>query len=302
MASPLSQPVKIACIQLLSGADKAANLARARTKVLEAARLGANIVVLPECFNSPYGTSFFPTYAEEVPALGTPATSVDDAAMPSFAALRDAARDAGVYLVGGSIPERDARSGQLFNTSLVFSPAGALIGMHRKVHLFDISIPGKITFRESDVLAGGSHATVVAMPPYGRVGVAICYDIRFPALAAVAARNGCFAYVVPGAFNMTTGPLHWRLLAQARAVDNQMYTVLCSPARDMTAGYHAWGHSLVVDPMAGVVQEADEQETIVVAELRPEEIENARKGIPVGEQKRWDVYPDVSVGAKVVIS
>lgn len=137
---------------------------------------------------------------------------------------------------------------------------------------------------------------MVDLPPYGKVAVAICYDIRFPELAAVAARKGCFLLLYPGAFNLTTGALHWSLQARARAMDNQVYVGLCSPARDMEASYHAWGHSMVVDPNAEVMVEAGEREEIVYAELRGERIEEVRKGIPLDGQRRFDVYPDVSAG------
>ncbi|EPE05502.1 nitrilase family protein [Ophiostoma piceae UAMH 11346] len=292
-AELLRKPARIACIQLASGADKAANLAHARDKVLEAARThGANIVVLPECFNSPYGCDFFPSYAERL----QPLPSADEA--PSYYALAAMAKEAGVYLVGGSIPELagDGDATTYYNTSLTFSPAGALLCTHRKVHLFDIDIPGKIRFKESDVLSPGNKVSIVELPEYGKIAIAICYDIRFPELAMVAARQGCFALVYPGAFNTTTGPLHWRLQGQARAMDNQVYVALCSPARDTSASYHAWGHSLVVDPMAQVLVEADENETIVVADLVADKIEETRKGIPLRDQRRFDVYPDVSEG------
>lgn len=214
------------------------------------------------------------------------------------------ARDNAVYLVGGSIPELatttpdddPSQKKTYYNTSLTFSPSGALLATHRKIHLFDISIPGKITFRESDVLSPGNKLTLVPLPDYGLLAVAICYDVRFPELATIAARKGCFALVYPGAFNLTTGPLHWELLGRARAVDNQLYVALCSPARDMSAGYHAYGHSLVVDPMAEVLVEAGEGEEVVVAQLDGERIEEARRGIPLREQRRFDVYPDVSEG------
>lgn len=284
-ASILRQPVKLACIQLATTPSKSDNLAHARTKVLEAASQGAKIVVLPECFNSPYGTAYFPTYAE-------PLTPSDPAASPSYAALSGMAAEAGVYLVGGSVPESEG--GKIYNTSLVFNPKGELIGKHRKIHLFDIDIPGKITFKESDVLTPGDEPTIVDIPDYGKLMVSICYDIRFPELAAIAARKGCFALISPGAFNLTTGPLHWTLLARARAIDNQMYVAVCSPARDMTASYHAYGHSLVVDPSAEVVVEAGEGEEIVCWEMDGGVIEEARKGIPVRTQRRFDVYPDVS--------
>jgi predicted amidohydrolase len=215
------------------------------------------------------------------------------------------ARENNIYLIGGSIPEAvttpsPSASGTptttYYNTSLTFSPTGQLLATHRKIHLFDISIPGKITFRESDVLSPGNKLTLIDLPEYGQIAVAICYDVRFPELATIAARKGCFALIYPGAFNLTTGPLHWRLLGQARAVDSQLYVALCSPARDMSAGYHAWGHSLVVDPMAQVLVEAGEGEEIVVADLDGERIEEARKGIPLRDQRRFDVYPDVSEG------
>ncbi|KAI0864345.1 carbon-nitrogen hydrolase [Xylaria cubensis] len=289
----LKKPIKLACVQLASGSDKAANLAHARDKVLEAASAGANLVVLPECFNSPYGCDYFPSYAESL--LPSPPSREQS---PSFHALSAMAAEAKVFLVGGSIPEAEGEEGakKYYNTSLTFGPDGALLASHRKVHLFDIDIPGKITFRESDVLTAGNKLTLVDLPGYGRIAVAICYDVRFPELAMIAARRGAFVLIYPGAFNLTTGPLHWRLQGQARAMDNQCYVALCSPARDMGATYHAWGHSLIVDPMAQVVVEAEEGETIVSWELDGAKIEETRKNIPITSQRRFDVYPDVNEG------
>jgi omega-amidase len=301
-APVLQKALKIACIQLSSGANKTANLFRAADKVREAAKAGANLIVLPECFNSPYGCEYFPKYAEQL----TPYPPPKDRS-PSFAALSDMAREAKAYLVGGSVPELETLGEggygkepkkTYYNTSLVFNPKGDLIATHRKVHLFDIDIPGKIKFKESDVLSPGNKVTVVDLPGYGKIGLAICYDIRFPELGMIAARKGCFALVYPGAFNTTTGPLHWTLLARARAVDNQIYVALCSPARDVGATYHAWGHSSIVDPMAKVLVETEEKEAIVYADLEPEKIEEARKGIPLRDQRRFDVYPDVSQGSE----
>ncbi|KAG5987772.1 hypothetical protein E4U43_004948 [Claviceps pusilla] len=311
-ASVLKKPVRLACVQLASGPDKAANLARAASRVRQAASQGADIVVLPECFNSPYGCQFFPSYAEAL--LPSPPTREQS---PSYHALSSMAADNNVYLIGGSIPEKycdaadadadaDATTNttqpRYYNTSLTFDPRGNLLGTHRKVHLFDIDIPGKMTFKESDVLSPGNKITLVDLPDYGTIAVAICYDIRFPELATVAARRGAFALVYPGAFNLTTGPLHWELLARARAVDNQIYVAVCSPARDMSATYHAWGHSMVVDPMARVLVEAKETETetIVQAELDPGLLAETRRNIPLGLQRRFDVYPDVSEGAGAV--
>jgi omega-amidase len=219
-----------------------------------------------------------------------------EAQSPSYHALSALAREASVYLVGGSIPEHDPATKQYYNTSLTFNPQGELLATHRKVHLFDIDIPGKISFHESEVLSPGNKVTLMELPEYGKLGLAICYDIRFPELATIAARKGCFLLLYPGAFNLTTGALHWELQARARAMDNQVYVGLCSPARDMEAEYHAWGHSMVVDPNAQIVSEADEKEGTVYADLNGERIDEVRKGIPLYTQRRFDVYPDVSTG------
>ena len=249
------------------------------------------MVVLPECFNSPYGTSFFPKYSETL--LPSPPSEEQS---PSFHALSKIAKEANAYLVGGSIPEYWEETKKYYNTSLTFGPDGKLLATHRKVHLFDIDIPGKIRFHESDVLSPGNKVTIVDLPEYGKIAVAICYDVRFPELAMIAARKGCFLLLYPGAFNLTTGALHWELQARARAVDNQVYVGLCSPARDMKAEYNAWGHSMIVDPNAEILAQLDEKEDIVYADLNGDRIEEVRKGIPIYTQRRFDVYPDVSQG------
>ncbi|ORX70234.1 carbon-nitrogen hydrolase [Linderina pennispora] len=280
--------LKLALVQLAVGAQKAVNLANARAKVLEAAKAGANIVVLPECFNSPYGTQYFAQYAEEI-----------DAAQPSesLQELSKMARDGNIFLVGGSIPERD--SGHLFNTCTVWNPQGELIAKHRKVHLFDIDFPGRIVFKESDVLKPGNALTDFATP-WGRFGVGICYDMRFPELAMIAARRGCVGMIYPGAFNMTTGPMHWELLLRARAMDNQVFVAGCSPARDTSATYHAWGHSTIVDPFARVIATTEDSQDIVYADLDLELIKEVRQSVPIYAQRRFDVYKDVAAAKKEV--
>lgn len=287
----LKKSVKLACVQLASGADKAANLKHAAEQVAKAAQGGSKIIVLPECFNSPYGCSFFPDYAE----ILEPSPPTQDQS-PTFHALSAMAAENKVYLVGGSIPELDSSTKKYYNTNLTFGPDGKLLATHRKVHLFDIDIPGKITFKESEVLSPGNKVTLVDLPEYGTIAIAICYDVRFPELAIIAARRGAFALIYPGAFNLTTGELHWKLLAQGRAVDNQIFVAMCSPSRDLSASYHAWGHSMIVNPMAKVLVEAEEKETIVEAELDNQSIAEARKNIPLQTQRRFDVYPDVSQG------
>ncbi|KAG8760747.1 hypothetical protein FRC14_002043 [Serendipita sp. 396] len=295
--APQPRPFRLALIQMGGiTTDKAKNLAHAKYLILKASKPEAGekpgIVVLPECFNSPYGHVHFPNYAEKIGFMGRDAYDVAKSESESVQMLSAAAKEAGIWLIGGSIPER-AEDGHLYNTSTIYSPSGDLVAIHRKVHLFDIDIPGKITFKESTTLTGGSQLTHVDTD-YGRVGIGICYDVRFPEMAMIAARNGCIAMVYPGAFNLTTGPLHWELLQRARAVDNLIYVSMCSPARDMTAEYHAWGHSTIVDPMGAVIATTGHEEAILYADIDPNRITEARAGIPVTIQRRFDVYPDVS--------
>jgi omega-amidase len=228
-----------------------------------------------------------------LPSLEKP-TPPDASEAPSYHRLAALSKEHNIHLVAGSIPELEQSTKKLYNTSLIFSPTGALLGKHRKIHLFDIDIPGKIRFKESEVLTGGSEPTLVDTP-FGKFGVGICYDVRFPELAMIAARRGAFAMIYPGAFNMTTGPLHWELLARARANDNQIWTAMCSPARDLEGtGYVAFGESMVVDPNGMVLKKAGAEEELVIVDLAPERVVEVRSGIPVTTQRRFDVYPDVS--------
>ncbi|KIJ69545.1 hypothetical protein HYDPIDRAFT_179322 [Hydnomerulius pinastri MD-312] len=303
MASvPTFSKFSLALIQLGSaghGDDskevKAANLKHATQKIEEAAS-GVNkpdLIVLPECFNSPYGHVHFPVYAETIGFVPGQEYDVNTSQSQSVKMLSEAAKKHAVWLIGGSIPERDAVDDKVYNTCTVFSPSGALVAIHRKVHLFDIDIPGKIKFKESETLTGGSSTTFFDTN-FARIGLGICYDVRFPELAMIAARKGCQVLIYPGAFNTTTGPLHWELLQRSRAVDNQVFFSMCSPARDENAGYQAWGHSMVVDPLGKILSEADKGEQIIHVTIDPETFHTARGGIPVTTQRRFDVYPDVS--------
>ncbi|THV08064.1 carbon-nitrogen hydrolase [Dendrothele bispora CBS 962.96] len=290
---PAFKPFTLALVQLGGvGANKADNLKHAREMILKAADNSKkpDLIVLPECFNSPYGHVHFPVYAEKIGYVpGTP-YDVSKSESDSVKMLSSVAKEIGTWLVGGSIPEREADT--LYNTCTVYNPQGELVALHRKVHLFDIDIPGKITFQESETLTGGNTINFFDTD-FARVGLGICYDIRFPEQAMILARQGCHVLIYPGAFNMTTGPLHWELLQRGRAVDNQVFFSMCSPARDLTAGYHAWGHSMIVDPMGKVLGEAQDGEEIIVSEIEPQTFVDARAGIPVTRQRRFDVYTDV---------
>ena len=273
--------LKLGLVQMKVAPDVHINLQRAAHFVKDLAQRGARMVALPECFNSPYGTSYFGKYAEQIPDG------------PSVKALSTMARENGVYLVGGSIPERDGN--QLYNTSTVFDSDGNLIAKHRKVHLFDIDIPGQITFKESSILSAGQNITMFDTKEWGKMAVAICYDMRFPEMAQIAARKGCNVLLYPGAFNMTTGPMHWELLLRSRANDNQVFVAGIAPARDESASYVSWGHSMACDPFGRVMATVDGgQEDTVLVDIDFAIMQQVRERIPVTKQRRFDVYPDVS--------
>uniref|UniRef100_A0A4W4EDD3 omega-amidase n=1 Tax=Electrophorus electricus TaxID=8005 RepID=A0A4W4EDD3_ELEEL len=265
---------RLALVQLRVTKSKAENLNRTQRLVQEAAGQGAKVVVLPECFNSPYGTGFFAEYAEKIPG-------------ESSQALSETAKEFEIYLIGGSIPEEDG--GKLFNTCSVFGPDGKLLVKHRKIHLFDINVPGKIRFQESEILSPGNSLSMFETP-YCKVGIGICYDLRFAELAQIYAKKGCQLLIYPGAFNMTTGPAHWELLQRARAVDNQVYVATASPARDETASYVAWGHSSVINPWSVLWVFSQLGLDIVIINFNLQYLADVRQQIPVTKQKRDDLY------------
>ncbi|CAG9566333.1 unnamed protein product [Danaus chrysippus] len=270
---------KIALVQLSVGPDKAKNVAAAVSEIHKAKEKGAHVVALPECFNSPYGTKYFNEYAEEVPSGAT------------SRALSRAAAEAGVCVVGGTVPERCGD--KLYNTCTVWDDSGKLLAQYRKMHLFDIDIPNKITFKESEVLSAGDHVSTFDYRGV-RFGIGICYDIRFPELAHLMAQQGCSMLLYPGAFNMTTGPKHWELLGRARANDCQLWVGLVSPARDTDAGYVAWGHTTLIDPWGQVKGQLDEKPGVIVEDIDLKVVEEVRSQIPIRIQRRTDVYDTVS--------
>lgn len=287
-ALPLPTPpitkFKIGLCQLSVTADKDRNIAHARKAIQEAAELGAKLVLLPEIWNSPYSNDSFPVYAEDIDAGGD--------VSPSTAMLSELSHALKITIVGGSIPERCGD--RLYNTCCVFGTDGKLKAKHRKIHLFDIDIPGKITFMESKTLTAGETPTIVDTE-VGRIGIGICYDIRFQELAMIYAARGAHLLCYPGAFNMTTGPLHWELLQRSRAADNQLYVATCSPARDAGSGYVAWGHSTLVGPFGEVLATTEHEEAIIISEIDYSLIDIRRTNLPFQKQRRGDLYQLVDV-------
>ncbi|MFI3313072.1 MAG: carbon-nitrogen hydrolase family protein [Eubacteriales bacterium] len=257
--------MEIAMVQMMVTADQWRNLEAAESYVAQAKRQGADLVVLPEMFVCPYDTACFPQYAQKQGDT-------------VWIALQTMAKAHNIHLIGGSVPELE--DGKVYNTSYVFDPQGNQIGKHRKIHLFDIDVAGGQYFKESDTLTAGDSPTVFDTP-WGKVGVVICFDIRFPDLARQTVDLGAKAIFVPAAFNPTTGPAHWELLFRGRAVDNQCYTVGVSSACPET-GYQAYGHSIAVSPWGTVLHQMDDRTGMVLVDLDMDYVDSVRSQIPLG--------------------
>ncbi|OAA82824.1 carbon-nitrogen hydrolase family protein [Clostridium ljungdahlii] len=270
--------VKIGLCQMkVLSCSKKSNIEKAKSMIVQATDKGADIVVLPEMFNCPYDIKNFREYAEAEYCYGD-----------TLEMLSSVSREKRILLIGGSIPELDHK-GNVYNTSFVFNKDGNLIGKYRKIHLFDIDIKNKMTFKESKVLTPGNKITIIDTK-WGKIGIAICYDIRFPELIRLMALNGAKIIFIPAAFNMTTGPDHWQLLFRSRAVDNQIYIAGISPARDINYSYVAYGHSLVVNPWGTITDILDEKEGILISELDLDYINDVRESLPIIKNRRKDIY------------
>ena len=269
------EKIKIAAIQMSTVADKMENVRTVKTYLEKIKDENPDFVIIPEMFCCPYQTENFPIYAEKEGG-------------PVWQQLSGYAKQYGIYLIGGSMPEKDAE-GNVYNTSYIFDREGKQIGKHRKVHLFDIDVKGGQTFKESDTLTAGDSDTVFDTE-FGKIGVMLCFDIRFPELSRMMVNDGAKVIFVPAAFNMTTGPAHWELSFRTRALDNQIYMVGCAPARDVSAGYISWGHSIVTDPWGRVTGMLDENEGILLAELDMDYEEQVREELPLLKSRRKDIY------------
>jgi predicted amidohydrolase len=266
---------RLALCQIETLTDKTATMDKAERMVREAAEAGANVVSLPEMFACPYEKGYFEKYAE----------SADGESVRRMAYW---AREYGVVLVGGSIPERDG--GRLYNTCFVFDKQGKVIARHRKAHLFDVDIKGGVTFRESDNFSPGDDICVFDTE-YGRMGAAICFDMRFPELIRAMAERGAETIIVPAQFNTTTGPAHWELTIRARAIDNELYFAACSAARSKDFKYHCWGHSTAAGPFGNVLATCDETEQTVLCDIDLSEVDRVRRELPTFLRLREDMYP-----------
>eukprot|EP00388_Colpodella_angusta_P011112 GDKJ01028614.1.p1 GENE.GDKJ01028614.1~~GDKJ01028614.1.p1 ORF type:complete len:298 (-),score=37.64 GDKJ01028614.1:180-1073(-) len=262
----------------------------AQKNVLEAYKNVENrslqLIILPEMFSQPYGVSYFQQFAEYIP---NKSSDIVESSSPTSYFLSHFAKSANSWVVGGSVAEL-GEDNKVYNTSLVFNSDGEIVAKHRKIHLFDIDIPGKMTFRESDTLSAGNQITTFDAP-WGKTGLCICYDVRFPEMFEIMRQEGVNVIVIPAAFNSTTGPLHWELLMRARAVDCQSYVLACAPARSSEEGaYPSHGHSMCVTPWGEVTQLNHHEEGYLLAQIDLSRVDEMRAGIPTTKQKRYDLY------------
>lgn len=269
-----------ACVQLRCTADLERNLARCEKLVRRAAGYGASLVVTPE--NTPY----LGPWADRA-AL---AESFEGPLAQGFANL---ARELGIHLLIGSFPERvlledgSRDTERTFNTSLLYGPSGELLTHYRKLHLFDVAVPGGVSIRESDTTVAGDDI-VVQDTALGSLGLSICYDLRFPELYRALVDRGAQILTVPAAFTLDTGKDHWHALLRARAIETQCWVLAPGQwGRHNDRGLRrSYGHSVIVDPWGTVVAECGDGEGLCLAEIDLGRVRTVRQGMPVGQHRR----------------
>lgn len=253
--------MKIAAIQMLSGPEVDDNLRSATTLLKTAADAGAQLAVLPENFAINH-----PDEMEKVRVA-------EDENGPIHQMLQQTAADLGLWICGGTLPARlaetggDAASNRVLARSLLIDNEGKIVTHYDKIHLFDVDLPDKQeSYRESDSIAAGSKM-VVADTPFGKIGLSVCYDLRFPELYRSLTNNGAQILLVPAAFTETTGKAHWEILLRARAIENLAYVVAPNQGNNPKSSRRCWGHSAIIDPWGQVLSALGDESGVAVADL-----------------------------------
>jgi predicted amidohydrolase len=267
--------IRVACVQLTSGTDKAANLERAERLVARAAAGGADVVVLPEKWNGIGDT-------EALRALAEPLEG------GSVSAMAEWARTHGVTLVGGSITEAREGREKLSNTSVLLDPDGAVVAVYRKIHLFDVEVGGHV-YRESEAEEPGTEP-VVAESEGWPIGLSVCYDVRFPELYRILALEGAELVTVPAHFTLYTGKDHWHVLLRARAIENQLYVAAAAQVGVTGVGRPSYGRSVIVDPWGIVLAQAPDEETVISAEIDRARLLDVRAKLPSLKNRQPEAY------------
>lgn len=263
----------VAAVQMSSVQNKQVNLGVAKLLVEQAAVDGAKLVVLPEYFN-------YLGHTEDVVAVAEPIPG------PTSDMVSDLAAQHGIWLVAGSICEQSTTPGMGYNTSLVFDHNGNEVARYRKMHLFDIDLPDGVTFRESDWVLPGDEL-VVLDTPFGCLGLATCYDLRFPELFRALVDRGMELLAFPSAFIETTGKAHWEILLRARAIENQIHIIAANQAVRQETILETYGHSMILSPWGEVLGSAtDESEAVVTAEIDLLRLADIRQRLPALKGRR----------------
>jgi predicted amidohydrolase len=264
--------MKVAAIQMVSGTEREANLARARVLLEQAAEAGAELAVLPEYFCTMGRQDTDKLALREAPGDG-----------PVQAFLADAARDLKPWIVGGTLPIAADDEAHVFNSSIAFSPDGKPVARYDKVHLF-VFDNGRERYDEGRVIAPGRRPVLFDLPSRDghvwRIGMSVCYDLRFPELYRELGRAGAQLLLVPSAFTHTTGSAHWELLLRARAVENLSWVVAPAQGGRHENGRRTWGQSLIADPWGAVVAQQAEGEGVVLADLDAAHTARCRTQLP----------------------
>ncbi len=272
--------MRVSVIQFNSSSDRATNVEKALQLVDRAAAQGAKFVMLPEYATFVGSYDQYDKNSETIPG-------------PTFMAMAAKARQHGITIHTGSLIERSPRPDRFYNTSLLFNPKGELVASYRKVHLFDVDVPGKVTESESSVVMPGDHLVVVNLPEFC-LGMSICFDLRFPELYRALALSGAEVLAIPAAFARGTGEAHWHILVRARAIENHAYVLAAGQYGADSDGHYCFGHSLIVDPWGVILAEAPaEEEAVLVADIDTAQVHKRRAQIPVLDVRKPDAYTRV---------
>ncbi|NEX62004.1 carbon-nitrogen hydrolase family protein [Noviherbaspirillum galbum] len=262
---------RVAAVQMVSTPDIADNLATARRLVADAARQGAGLVLLPE---------YWPIMGrKETDKVGH---AEEVGAGPIQETMAAMAREHGIWLVGGTLPVVAPVDGKVLNTMLVYAPDGTREARYDKIHLFSFR-RGDEAYDEARTIVHGSEVRTVETP-FGRIGLSVCYDLRFPELYR--AMGDCSLIVMPAAFTYTTGRAHWEILLRARAVENQCYVLASAQGGIHPNGRRTWGHSMLVDPWGEVKAVLPEGEGVILGDLDPAEIQRVRESLPALQHRK----------------
>jgi deaminated glutathione amidase len=275
--------VRIAAVQLSSGADSNENVERAVALVERAAEQGATYVQLPEYFNYRGKTSRYTEIAESIPG-------------PTTTRLADLAHELGIVLHVGSIYESSPDPTMTYNTSVVLGSHGEILATYRKGHLFDVHVAGEVDYEESRAIVPGSQLVVVDLPDF-HLGLSVCFDLRFSELYRQLALHGATVFAIPSSFSVPTGRVHWEVLLRARAIESHAYVVAAAQAGTTAEGVSSYGHSMIVDPWGEVLAEStSDTEDIIYAMISEDEVARRRAQIDVWHLQRPELYDSLDRG------